>query len=172
MNAFGKAFSAAITLTLTTFALAQAPIVRQPPSRARPAAAILCSTIQPGQPPAPPNYDQTAQMAQQNAPPPAPLPPDQLDGLVNRIALYPDPLLAQVLTASTYWDEVPDAAVWAAAHSYLKGDALSAAIQADNLRGTPACSRFCPFPSVLDMMAGDPNWTASSATRFSSSAPT
>lgn len=47
------------------------------------------------------------------------LTPQQLDQLVERIALYQDPLLAQVLTASTYWDEVPDAAGWADRYSYL-----------------------------------------------------
>jgi hypothetical protein len=44
---------------------------------------------------------------------PAALAPPQLDQLVSRIALYPDPLLAQVLTASTYWDQIPEAAIWA-----------------------------------------------------------
>ena len=44
---------------------------------------------------------------------PAALEPPQLDQLVSRIALYPDPLLAQVLTASTYWDQIPEAAIWA-----------------------------------------------------------
>ena len=38
--------------------------------------------------------------------------PDQLDQIVSRIALYPDPLLAQILTASTYPDQIPDAASW------------------------------------------------------------
>ena len=37
---------------------------------------------------------------------PVPLTPSQLDQLVARIALYPDPLLAQVLTASTRWNEI------------------------------------------------------------------
>ena len=37
-----------------------------------------------------------------------PLAAPQLDHLVHRIALYPDPLLAQVLTASTDWGEIPD----------------------------------------------------------------
>jgi len=32
----------------------------------------------------------------------AKIPPDQLDSLVAPIALYPDPMLAQVLAASTY----------------------------------------------------------------------
>jgi len=79
--------------------------------------------------------------------------------LVNRIALYPDPLLAQTLTAATYWDEIPDAATWSAQHSYLTGDALSGAIAADNLPWDPSVIALLPFPSVLDMMAKDPNWT-------------
>lgn len=89
----------------------------------------------------------------------APLGPHQLDQLVSRIALYPDPLLAQVLTASTYWTEIPEAAAWADDHSYLKGDALSRAIQEDNLPWDASVLALLPFPSVLDMMAKDPAWT-------------
>ena len=37
-------------------------------------------------------------------------------------------LLAQVLAASTYWNQIPEAATWATQHSYLTGDALAAAI--------------------------------------------
>lgn len=40
-------------------------------------------------------------------------PPEQLDQLVARIALYPDPLLAHILTAATFPDQIPDAARWA-----------------------------------------------------------
>ncbi len=94
-----------------------------------------------------------------SAPPPAPMSPQQLDGLVSRIALYPDPLLAQTLTASTFWNEVPDAAGWAQQHSYLSGDALSQAVQADQLGYDPSLLGLLPFPSVLDMMARDPGWT-------------
>ena len=47
------------------------------------------------------------------------LSPGQLDNLVSRIALYPDPLLAQVLTAATYYDQIPEAAAWADQHGYL-----------------------------------------------------
>jgi hypothetical protein len=43
---------------------------------------------------------------------PVPMSPTQLDQLVSRIALYPDPLLANILTASTYWSEIPEAATW------------------------------------------------------------
>lgn len=90
---------------------------------------------------------------------PVPLTAPQLDHLVQRIALYPDPLLAQVLTASTYWDQIPDAAAWADQHSYLKGDALAQAIQADHLQWDPSVLALLPFPSVLDMMARDQAWT-------------
>lgn len=88
-----------------------------------------------------------------------PLGAHELDQLVARIALYPDPLLANVLTASTYWDEIPDAAAWAKAHSYLKGDALAAAMQADRLQWDPTVLALLPFPGVLDMMARDMAWT-------------
>jgi hypothetical protein len=133
--------------------LAQAPIVRQPPSAPPPDAQQPQYSAPPADQPEPPDYDQAAQQ------PPAPLPDDQLDQLVNRIALYPDPLLAQTLTAATYWDEIADAAKWADQHSYLHGDALSAAITADNLPWDPSVLALLPFPSVLDMMARDPDWT-------------
>ena len=55
--------------------------------------------------------------------------PEQLDKLVARIALYPDSLLAQVLAAATYSNQIPDAARWADQHHYLTGQALADAIQ-------------------------------------------
>ncbi len=87
------------------------------------------------------------------------LAPPQIDQLVSRIALYPDPLLAQVLTASTYWNQIPDAAAWADEHCYLAGDALARAISEDNLPWDPSVVALLPFPSVLDTMARDPSWT-------------
>ena len=45
---------------------------------------------------------------------PPPLPPGQLDQLVARIALYPDPLLGQILAAATFPNDIPPAAQWAA----------------------------------------------------------
>ena len=85
--------------------------------------------------------------------------PDQLDHLVDRIALYPDPLLAQILTASTFSNQIPDAADYAGHHRYLNGDALAGAIQQDNLPWDPSVVALVPFPSVLDMMASDMGWT-------------
>jgi hypothetical protein len=90
-----------------------------------------------------------------------PLAPAQLDELVQRIALYPDPLLAQVLTASTYRDQIPGAAAWADEHSYLQGDALAQAIADDNLSWDSSVLALLPFPSVLDAMSRDQRWTQS-----------
>src|SRR6202011_5200964 len=85
--------------------------------------------------------------------------PEQLDNIVSRIALYPDPLLAQVLTASTFPDQIPEAAEWADEHHYLTGSELAEAIEADPLSWDPSVLALLPFPSVLDMMASDMAWT-------------
>jgi len=87
------------------------------------------------------------------------LSPGQLDQLVSRVALYPDPLLSQVLTASTYSEQIPDAAQWADQHSYLTGDNLAGAISQDNLPWDPSILALLPFPSVLDIMASNIFWT-------------
>ena len=92
------------------------------------------------------------------AQPPLP-PPQELDRLVQRIALYPDPLLSQVLAAATFSNQIPDAARWADQHHYLTGDQLAGAINADQLPWDPSVQALLPFPSVLDMMASDRNWT-------------
>jgi hypothetical protein len=93
------------------------------------------------------------------AQPPLP-PPPELDRLVQRIALYPDPLLSQVLAAATFSNQIPEAARWADQHHYLTGDALAAAINGDQLPWDPSVQALLPFPSVLEMMARDPSWTA------------
>src|ERR1700719_5171354 len=92
--------------------------------------------------------------------------PPQLDKLVARIALYPDALLAQVLAAATYPDQIPDAARWADQHHYLTGQALANAIQADHLPWDPSVQALLPFPSVLEMMASDMNWTTNIGNAF------
>ncbi len=102
----------------------------------------------------------------QQGPPPPLQTPDQLDKLVSRIALYPDSLLAQVLAASTYADQIPDAAQWADQHHYLRGDALANAITADQLPYDPSVQALLPFPSVLEMMASDLDWTRSLGDAF------
>jgi hypothetical protein len=110
---------------------------------------------QPGYPPP----QQPGYPPQQQYPVPPPIPPDQIDGLVQRIALYPDPLLAQVLTAATFSNEIPDAAGWANQHRYLTGDQLAHAISEDRLPWDPSVLALLPFPQTLDMMARDMGWT-------------
>lgn len=107
----------------------------------------------------PAGYPQAAPYPQQPAPPPPYFPPQELDRLVSRIALYPDPLLSQVLAAATFWDQIPAAASWADQHHYLRGDQLAIAISADRLPWDPSVQALLPFPNVLDMMASDPSWT-------------
>jgi hypothetical protein len=83
-----------------------------------------------------------------------------------RIALYPDSLLAQTLAAATYPDQIPDAARWADQHHYVTGEPLAQAISQDQLPWDPSVQALLPFPSVLDMMASDMNWTAQLGNTF------
>jgi hypothetical protein len=65
--------------------------------------------------------------------PAAPLiPNDQLDSLVAPIALYPDPLLSQVLVASTYPLEIIQLQQWLDKHKGLTGDALVSAVEKED----------------------------------------
>src|ERR1700719_3367759 len=92
--------------------------------------------------------------------------PGQLDQIVARVALYPDSLLAQVLAAATYPDQIPDAARWSDEHHYLSGQALADYIQADQLTWDPSAQALLPFPSVLGMIASDMGWTTDVGNAF------
>ena len=94
------------------------------------------------------------------------LAPGQLDQLAGRIALYPDALVAKILAAATYSADIPPAAQWADQHHYLAGQALANAISADQLPWDQSVQALLPFPSVLEMMASDPNWTAQLGNAF------
>src|SRR4029453_4115450 len=86
-----------------------------------------------------------------------PLTQQQLQQLVAPIALYPDALLAQVLTASTYPLEVAMAARWSEKNSDVKGPALEDAMQKQpwdaSVKGLTA------VPQVLTMMNEKLDWT-------------
>ena len=84
--------------------------------------------------------------------------PAQLDELVAPIALYPDPLLADVLTASTYPLEVIDADRWVgdSQNAELTGDDLTAAL--DGRGWDPSVQSLVPFPQVLQLMDGHLDW--------------
>lgn len=111
-----------------------------------------------------------ARAQNQQQPPPQMQPPQQmqpqqqslsqqqLQQLVAPIALYPDALLAQVLTASTYPVEVTLAARWAERNSNVKGPALEEAMQKEpwdtSVKGLTS------VPQVLAMMNEKLDWTA------------
>jgi hypothetical protein len=102
-------------------------------------------------------------VAQQDAPPaqqqPAaqPLTTEQLDQLVAPIALYPDNLLGQILTASTYPLEDVMAARWSAANPNVKGPQLEAAMQQQTW--DPSVKALAAVPQVLAMMSDKLDWT-------------
>jgi hypothetical protein len=81
----------------------------------------------------------------------------QLDALVAPIALYPDPLIAEILMASTYPLEVVEAARWLAAHKGLKGAQLKAAVSAQSW--DESVKSLMATPSVLQMMNDKLEWT-------------
>jgi hypothetical protein len=81
----------------------------------------------------------------------------QLDQLVAPIALYPDPLLAQVLMASTYPLEVVQADRWAKSNKSLKGDKLSNALAKQDWDAS--VKELVSTPTVLDMMNDKLDWT-------------
>ena len=88
----------------------------------------------------------------------APLTADELDGVVAPIALYPDALVAQVLGAASFPDQITTAAFWVRDNSNLKGDALMKAV--DQQDWDPAVKALTQFPSVLDTLAKNLAWTS------------
>ena len=101
--------------------------------------------------------DQDVQVPQ--APPHSRNTPDQLQQLVAPIALYPDSLVAQILAASTFPEQVVEADRWLQAHSDLKGDALGQAV--DSQPWDPSVKALTAFPSVLGNMDKNLSWTSS-----------
>ena len=93
------------------------------------------------------------------APPHAQQTPDQLEQLVAPIALYPDSLVAQILAASTFPEQVVEADRWLQAHTDLKGDALGQAI--DPQTWDTSVKALTAFPSVLGNMDKNLSWTSS-----------
>src|SRR5246127_4295485 len=85
--------------------------------------------------------------------------PDQLQQLVAPIALYPDSLVAQILAASTFPEEVVEADRWVQSHPDLKDDALAQAV--DQEPWDPSVKALAAFPSVLGNMDKNLSWTSS-----------
>src|SRR5215831_8548924 len=98
-------------------------------------------------------------MAQQPATAPTQplLKPAELDQLLAPIALYPDPLLSEVLIASTYPLEIVQADRWAKSNKALKGDALTGA--AAKQSWDDSVKSLVQVPDVLGMMSEQLDWT-------------
>jgi hypothetical protein len=83
----------------------------------------------------------------------------QLAQILAPVALYPDPVLTSILTASTYPLEVVAAARWVSdpANADLAGDQLLAALQEKDW--DPSIKSLAPFPVILKMMSDQLDWT-------------
>jgi uncharacterized membrane protein YgcG len=103
--------------------------------------------------------DQQAPEEAGQAPPYAQQSPEQLQQLVAPIALYPDSLVAQVLAASTFPEQVVEANRWVQTHPNLKGDDLGQAV--DQEPWDPSVKALAAFPSVLGNMDRNLSWTSS-----------
>jgi hypothetical protein len=86
-----------------------------------------------------------------------PLNAQQLEQLVAPIALYPDPLVAQVLTASTYPAQVADADRWRQSQGYAPAEQIAGGAEAQNW--DPSVKALTAFPQVLAEMDRNMRWT-------------
>ena len=82
---------------------------------------------------------------------------EELDQILAPIALHPDPLVSQILMASTYPLEVVQADRWAKQNATLKGDALTAALEKQDWDAS--VKSLVNFPQVLTMMSEKLDWT-------------
>ena len=132
-----------------------APASAQSPPAAPPASP---AEVPPGAESAPPPPGAAAAPPEEATAPAPPLAtPEQLQQLVSPIALYPDSLVAQILTASTYPTQVVDADRFMKQNPNLTGDALAAQVNAQPW--DPSVRSLCQFPSVLDTMSQSLSWT-------------
>jgi Protein of unknown function (DUF3300) len=90
--------------------------------------------------------------------------PDQLDSLVAPVALYPDPLLAQVLAASTYPLEIMQLQQWLTKHQGLTGQALANAVQQEPW--DPSVQAMAVLPDVVKRLTDDIQWTTDLGNAF------
>ena len=87
-----------------------------------------------------------------------PLTTGEIDSLVSPIALYPDALVAQILGAATFPDQIAVANYWLQQNKNLTGNALMQA--ADKQSWDPSVKALTQFPSVLDDLAKNLTWTS------------
>jgi hypothetical protein len=107
---------------------------------------------------------EAAAPAEQQAAPRSTLTAQQLDNLVAPLALYPDPLLSQVLVAATYPLEVVQANQWLQENRQLTGTALIDAAKQQNW--DPSVQALVAFPDVLTRLNQDVRWTTDLGNAF------
>jgi len=95
----------------------------------------------------------------------APLSAESLQQLAAPIALYPDALVAQILGAATFPDQVAAASPWLQQNKSLTGTALTQAVDAQPW--DPSVKALTQFPSVLDNMAKNLSWTSALGEAYS-----
>jgi len=97
---------------------------------------------------------------EQGSPPEAPAlqSADQIQALVAPIALYPDALVAQVLSGATFPDQIALAQNWLSEHQNLSGTKLMKEV--DKQSWDPSVKALTQFPSVLENMAKNLAWTS------------
>ena len=83
--------------------------------------------------------------------------PEAMEALLAPIALYPDPVLSQVLLASTNPQEVLDAGNWLVGNPDAEGKALDQA--AEKAGFTPPMRALMQFRQVVDQMCLEMGWT-------------
>jgi hypothetical protein len=118
------------------------------------------------------NPPRAAAPAETQAPPPAAAPAEaqaeqppensaftreELEKLLAPIALYPDPLLAQMLPASAYPVQIIQAQRWLDKNPALVAKNDYSGI--DNQNWDPAVKALARFPDVIKMMSADLDWT-------------
>src|SRR5437868_11494047 len=126
--------------------------------------AILCAiTLVPGDNLA---YNQQKSSAQASSTTgeAAKIPPDQLDSLVAPIALYPDPLLAQTLAASTYPLEIILLQQWLEKNKNLKDKELADAVAKQPW--DPSVQALAGLPELVKRLGDDIQWTADLGNAF------
>ncbi|MEI9938580.1 MAG: DUF3300 domain-containing protein [Pseudomonadota bacterium] len=129
-----------VCLAVPAYVLAQVPSPAAPPPAAPP-------------PAAPPPADAAVK-----------LPPEQLDSLVAPIALYPDPVLAQALAASTYPLEIIQLEQWQTKNPNLKDKALADAVAGQPW--DPSIQSLAAIPELTKRLADDIQWTTDLGNAF------
>jgi len=93
----------------------------------------------------------------------------ELDRMLAPVALYPDPLLSQVLMAATYPADLVEAARWSRANPQFAGD--DAVRAADRYDWDPSVKSLLAFPQLLQRMDEDLEWTRSLGEAFLAQEP-